>query len=165
VPKLLITFFGLGLVPVAPGTFGSFGAAAIWCGLWFGLAAKNGSRGALDVVTVVLIILVSAGTVAWGPWAQKAFGREDPGQCVSDEAAGQWLALLFLPACSVGQMPVLVGAQFLFFRLFDIVKPPPARRLEALPAGWGILLDDLAAGLYANLLGQILFRLIWPVGQ
>jgi phosphatidylglycerophosphatase A len=106
-----------------------------------------------------------AGTVWWGPWAVQTYGRPDPGQCVSDEAAGQWLALLWMPAAGAPQALGVAGAQFLLFRVLDIIKPPPARQLERLPAGWGILLDDVAAGLLANMVGQVLFRVVWRLGN
>ena len=73
--------------------------------------------------------------------------RPDPGHVVIDEVAGQWIALIY---SRVNLSHLLAG--FLFFRLFDIVKPWPARQLESLPAGWGIMLDDVAAGVYALLL-------------
>jgi phosphatidylglycerophosphatase A len=73
--------------------------------------------------------------------------RQDPGHVVIDEVAGQWIALIY---SRVNLSHLLAG--FLFFRLFDIVKPWPARQLESMPAGWGIMLDDVAAGVYALLL-------------
>jgi phosphatidylglycerophosphatase A len=72
-----------------------------------------------------------------------------------DEVVGMWASLLFLPLT-----PVAVAAAFLFFRLFDVVKPWPAGALERLPAGWGIMADDLAAGVYANLVVQVGVRLL-----
>jgi phosphatidylglycerophosphatase A len=78
-------------------------------------------------------------------------GGEDPGHVVIDEVAGQWIALIH---SRVNLSHLLAG--FLFFRLFDIVKPWPARQLEGLPGGWGIMLDDVAAGVYALLLVQAL---------
>jgi phosphatidylglycerophosphatase A len=77
--------------------------------------------------------------------------RPDPGHVVIDEVSGQWIALIH---SRVNLSHLLAG--FLFFRLFDIVKPWPARRLEGFPAGWGIMLDDVAAGVYALLLMQAL---------
>ena len=162
--KLVITFFGLGLLPIAPGTWGSAGAVIIWLGLWYRCDWAGVPPIALQTVVVVLVLLVSAGTVAYGPWAAQAYGRKDPSQCVSDEAAGQWIALLWMPAVSWPQVLTLAGTQFVLFRLFDIIKPPPARQLERLPAGWGVLLDDVVAGVMANIVGQILFRLVWPPG-
>jgi phosphatidylglycerophosphatase A len=82
---------------------------------------------------------------------ERESGREDPGHVVIDEVAGQWIALIH---SRVDLSHLLAG--FLFFRLFDIVKPWPARQLEGLPAGWGIMLDDVAAGVYALLVMQAL---------
>jgi phosphatidylglycerophosphatase A len=72
---------------------------------------------------------------------------EDPGLVVVDEVAGMWVTLLFVPFT-----PLTAALGFLAFRLMDIVKPFPARRLEDLPGGWGIMADDLMAGVYANVL-------------
>jgi phosphatidylglycerophosphatase A len=82
---------------------------------------------------------------------ERESGREDPGHVVIDEVAGQWIALIH---SRVDLSHLLAG--FLFFRLFDIVKPWPARQLEGLPAGWGIMLDDVAAGVYALVVMQAL---------
>jgi phosphatidylglycerophosphatase A len=78
---------------------------------------------------------------------ERESGRPDPGHVVIDEAAGQWIALIY---SRVNLSHLLAG--FLFFRLFDILKPWPARQLESLPEGWGIIFDDVAAGVYALLL-------------
>jgi phosphatidylglycerophosphatase A len=90
-------------------------------------------------------ILFAVTTVAGGAAAEAFYGKRDPGAVVSDEVAGQSLALL----AAADPWGVLVG--FIAFRLFDIVKPWPIGRLERLPRGWGILADDLAAGLAAGL--------------
>jgi len=127
---------GLGYAPLASGTFGSLpGLAVAW-----GLAAVGGWP------------LLLAGTVAAsvvGLWAADAtarsLGRADPGEVVVDEIAGQMMTLLFLP---LTWQSLALG--FFLFRLLDIVKPFPAGRLEALPGGLGIMVDDLVAGAYAN---------------
>jgi phosphatidylglycerophosphatase A len=80
---------------------------------------------------------------------------------VLDEFAGQWIALIALPMMNWQQAFAVCAAQFFLFRLFDILKPPPASWLERLPAGWGIVADDLAAGIYANIIGQLIFRWLW----
>lgn len=122
--------------------------------------------GAAPLIVDAVVLLAVAGAcvaaVAWGRWAIERFARKDPKPFVLDEFAGQCLALLALPPLAddsgAGLASVLVG-QFLLFRFFDILKPPPARQLERLPEGWGILCDDLMAGVYANVLGQVLWRL------
>ena len=86
-------------------------------------------------------------------------GRKDPGLVVVDEVAGQWITLVGMPFTA----PVVL-AGFVLFRVMDIVKPWPARALERLPGGWGIMADDVAAGIYAQLLLRVLL-LVWPVAQ
>jgi phosphatidylglycerophosphatase A len=83
----------------------------------------------------------------------RASNRKDPGFIVIDEVAGQWIALLLVP---LAWKSLLAG--FILFRGFDILKPPPVRQLEALPDGTGIVIDDVAAGLYALLLMQLLLH-------
>jgi phosphatidylglycerophosphatase A len=80
-------------------------------------------------------------------------GRKDPGAAVVDEVVGMWLALLFLPFT-----PATALAAFLLFRVLDVFKPWPARQFEALPGGWGIMTDDVMAGVYANLLLRAALR-------
>ena len=94
-----------------------------------------------------------------GRHAVTDFHSKDPGPFVLDEAAGICLTLLFLPPQSGGRLAITLMIVFGAFRLFDITKLPPCRRLEKFPAGWGILLDDLAAAIYANLVCQILLRM------
>lgn len=164
--KWAVTGLGLGFAPVASGTFGSAGAIAVALLLW-GVQRTAGTPPIfLDVAWLVLTLLAGIGCVAWGPWAIEYFAARsrkpgDPGPVVIDELAGQWISLVGLPLGDFRQMLAVLAVQFFLFRLFDVVKPPPARQLEKLPAGWGILLDDLAAGVYANLVGQVIFRYFW----
>lgn len=136
---LIATAGGAGLAPVAPGTFGSLpGLVVAW------LAWKGGPW--TGVVAVAVLALV-------GTWAAdgaaRVIGTSDPGRVVIDEVAGQVMALLFLePTWRV------LAAGFFLFRLFDVVKPFPARQLERIDGGSGIMADDLAAGVYANLVLQ-----------
>jgi phosphatidylglycerophosphatase A len=136
----LATGFGAGYAPIAPGTVGSLpGLLLVWLLAWLG-----GHPAA--VVGFVAVVLL-------GVWAADAaeahFGERDPGQVVIDEIAGQMLTLLFVPLS-----PVTLVVGFLLFRVLDVIKPPPARWLETLPRGTGIMADDLMAGAYANLLLQ-----------
>jgi len=107
------------------------------------------------------LLIASAAAVMLGPWAIAHFGRKDPGAFVLDEVAGIFLTMLFLPLRH--GMPELwvVLVAFGSFRLFDVLKPPPCRQLEKLPDGWGILLDDLMAAVYANGLSQLLIRFVF----
>lgn len=129
--------FGIGLAPVAPGTFGSLpGLLLAWA------LVRVGGQAALAVGIVVVTI---AGT--WSAHAlSQRLGLKDPGVIVVDEIAGQMLTLL-----GIGMTGSVLAAGFVLFRAFDVLKPPPARQLEALPGGFGIMADDLAAGAYANI--------------
>lgn len=138
----LATGLGLGHAPVAPGTVGSLAGVVLVALLWR-------AGGAWTVLAGAACITALGFWVA-GP-AEIRFGRRDPGAVVIDEVAGQMVALLFL---SPTPSALVVG--FLLFRLFDIWKPFPIRRVESLPGASGIMLDDLLAGGYAILLQQAL---------
>jgi phosphatidylglycerophosphatase A len=135
------TFFGAGFGKPGPGTWGSVAAVLLWAG--YGLAFHPTPRSLpialLAGIALTLILGVPAATIV----AHES-GRKDPQFVVIDEVAGQWIALLFSP---VDWRHALIA--FALFRLFDITKPFPARQLESLPEGWGIVFDDVAAGLYA----------------
>lgn len=145
-----------------PGTWGSAVAAAAFALVWWLVGLSAGPRWGVDVIVVAGVLVSSALSVICGEWAIQRFQRADPHEFVLDEFAGQWVALLLLPlagTASATALAAVVFGQFVLFRLADIVKPPPARQLEKLPAGWGILMDDLMAGVYANLAGQLIWRL------
>ena len=129
-------------MPVAPGTAGSAAGLALF---WV-----IRSTGSLWLEVVVLLVVTMAGVVAAAA-AESTYRRRDPGLIVIDEVAGMLVTLLAVPVGIVGAV-----AGFFLFRLFDIVKPFPARQAERLPGGWGVMADDLVAGLYA----QVLLRLI-----
>ncbi len=136
----IATSAGAGYFPIAPGTAGSAVGVLIVAGL---------GRLPLQVAwQVALIGIVAAGLFAAGVWAageaEKFFGRIDPGQVVIDEVVGQMVTLLARPRASWKWL--LAG--FLLFRAFDILKPFPARRVERLRGGWGIMVDDGIAGIY-----------------
>jgi phosphatidylglycerophosphatase A len=142
------TFFGAGLIKPGPGSWGSAAAALLWFGAtWF--LPHTGA--ALPVATFLAAIAALTIGIPAATMVERESGRQDPGHVVIDEVAGQWIALIHARV----DLPHLVAA-FLLFRIFDIVKPWPARRLEGLPAGWGIMFDDVAAGVYALLLMQAL---------
>ncbi len=114
-------------------------------------------------VLVVILLTFCAACVLQGDRAEARFGEKDPGQAVADETAGQCLSLMALPAGAVAPGwhagLTLLGA-FLAFRFFDILKPWPAPGLPRVPGGWGILLDDLVAGVYAMAAVQIVTRAV-----
>lgn len=145
---MIATFFGVGRLPAAPGTWGSAATVLLWWGAtrvirpeWQTLAA----------------ILFAASAVAVGIPAATRVAREsnrkDPGFVVIDEVAGQLIALT---AVIVSWKTLLAG--FILFRAFDTIKPPPVRQLEKLPEGTGIVVDDIGAGIYALAVMQILLH-------
>lgn len=147
----LATTFGLGDLTPAPGTFaGSLPAAATWVVLALLLIHPS----ELAMVTAVgAVVAATVGVWAAGEEARRR-ATEDPGPVVIDEVAGQWMTyLVALPWLELAdrRQVLLAGlAGFLAFRVFDVIKPWPVRRLERLPGGLGIMADDLAAALYAG---------------
>jgi len=158
-----VTVGGSGLSPVAPGTAGSLLTVLILAAIWWAFPAALGQTPDFWTWNAILIsgvLLFSALCVALGPWTAAHFGRKDPGACVLDEAAGICLTALFLPILPSWKQAWVFLAIFAAFRLFDILKPPPANHLEKLPQGWGILLDDLMAAVYANIVCQVVLRML-----
>ncbi len=156
--KLCITGLGSGYLPIAPGTWGSAVAATIYLPLYFSL-----SYASLNAILIMLIIISTIIGIFWGRWAIEYYKSNDPKQFVIDELAGMWVALLAMPLAtniSLSKLTIILLTQFILFRLFDIIKPTPARQSENLPSGIGIMADDIIAGIYANITGQILFRII-----
>ena len=148
------TFFGAGFGKPGPGTWGSVAATLIWFGVSkIGEPAHSVNayvvapyQVGLLIFTLVGIILSIALGVPAATIAARESGRKDPGFVVIDEVAGVWITLLgavFHPDWKH------IVAALLLFRVFDIWKPFPIRHLEKLPEGWGIVFDDVAAGLYA----------------
>ncbi len=147
---LLATFFGAGRMKPGPGTYGSVAAAL----LWFGAAHLFHPDGlALALATAVAALLITLIGIPASTIVARESGREAPGFVVINEVAGQWIALIAIrPDWQHAALALVL------FRLFDIWKPWPIRRLEALPAGTGIMLDDVAAGLLALAVGLSLAR-------
>lgn len=141
--RLALAGLGSGWLRPAPGTWASL-AAALAC------AAAERWAGAGRVAAALCLALGSLATLAWAGAATDAQGRHDPGWVVSDEWAGQGLAWL-LVAWLGAPLPWLL-ATLPAFRLLDIAKPGPIRTVQRVPGGWGVLLDDLLAGLGAALL-------------
>lgn len=148
----IATFFGAGLGKPGPGTWGSIAALLLWAGVAWGLhpAPQTLLFALLAGIALTLIFGIPAATIT-----EREAGRGDPGFVVIDEVAGQWIALLGSRADWRHALLALV-----LFRLFDILKPFPVRKFEQLPGGWGIVLDDVAAGLYALGVASVLHHWI-----
>jgi phosphatidylglycerophosphatase A len=139
--ELSATFFGIGRFRPGPGTWGSLATTILWAAL--ANAVPQGFRLPVLIALVVVVTLVG---IPAATLVSRGSGVKDPQFVVIDEVAGQLIALIGAP---LGWKSFLAG--FILFRIFDILKPPPVRQLEALPEGSGIVLDDVAAGLYALL--------------
>jgi phosphatidylglycerophosphatase A len=143
--RFVLSFGGLGHLPVAPGTWGTLGAM-LAAGA---LLEVDGVAGEFRLVAAGVVIVAVGLTVLLTPDVEVESGK-DPGVIVMDEVAGYWATLLVFERPGWTQLV----AAFFVFRLFDIVKPWPGRALERLPSGWGVALDDVMAGVYgAALLG------------
>ncbi len=150
--KILSTCFGIGYFPVAPGTVTSI--LAVLC--YYFIPVLH------EPPLLLSLILLSTAVGVWSGRLMEAEFGEDPSIVTIDELAGQWLALAFLPE---GWLPALLSLAF--FRYFDIAKPGPIDAAQRFPGGWGIMADDLLAGLFANfsvqvLLGMLTFFHLWP---
>lgn len=139
----IATSGGVGYFPVAPGTAGS----AVGLGIVAAVGALPLDQIWQRAVIAALALVLGVLGVWAGGQAEKYFARTDPGQVVIDEVVGQMITLFLWPGANWRWL--LAG--FLLFRFFDVVKPFPARRLEHAPGGWGIMLDDVAAGIYGAL--------------
>ena len=146
------TFCGIGRLRPGPGTWASLFATVIWFA-----AAEWIPAGSQPLILGGLIVLAVGFGIPAASVVARAFKSKDPQFVVIDEVGGQWIALLFVPVTWKTAL-----ASFILFRGFDIVKPPPLRRLERLPTGTGIVLDDVGAGIYALIAVQLLmyFRLL-----
>ena len=146
---LAIATCGVGYLPLIPGTFGSMVGVGI-----FLLLTR------LSFAVPVLLISIAVITFA-GIWAatrtEELSGRKDPGKVVVDEVAGQMISLLPLTIFTITPLTVIVS--FTLFRFFDIVKPYPASRFEALKGGYGIMCDDLVAGVYGALFTSLILTM------
>ena len=163
---LAVATVGVGYFPIAPGTVGSMVGVGLYLAIWewlFGMLEANAARGKLNLLYVftpqlaVMLLVIFMVTVA-GFWAatrvEKASQKKDPSIVVIDEVAGQMIALLSGPFWIHTWWSIL--SAFILFRAFDIWKPYPIRRLEALESGLGIMADDVLAGIYALIVNSIL---------
>jgi len=166
---LAIATCGVGYLPVAPGTLGSLVGAGLYLSIsgWFyGIVEASAQRTDSNLLYVftpqlTFMLLLTFATTMLGIWAatrtEKAIQRKDPSIVVIDEVAGQMIALLSGPFWLHTWWSIL--SAFLLFRLFDIWKPYPIRRLEALESGLGIMADDVLAGVYALIANSALISI------
>lgn len=147
IARALSTCLWTGYFPVAPGTVGSLLAVLLY------LFVPALQQPAVLAAAVALSAVIGI----WSGGVMEERVGEDPPEVTLDELSGQWLALLMLPA---GVVPALLA--FLFFRLYDILKPGPVDMAQRLPGGWGIMADDLLAGILANLSVRLLLLLPLP---
>jgi phosphatidylglycerophosphatase A len=138
--RSIATGLGVGYVPKAQGTFGS---------LWAPLICLLVPESHLILVWLFLPALFLVGV--WASTRAELYWGHDPGRVVVDEVLGALVAVAFVPVSAVA-----VAAGFFLFRAFDIFKPPPIRYFEKLPRGWGVMADDLVAGIFANLVLRLL---------
>lgn len=147
--KFIATFGGVGLFPVAPGTAGSIAGLIIW---WAISLVPNYSSQIL-IQTVFLIVFIPIGVIASSAY-EKHFGKIDPKEVVVDEVVGIMITLFALPFTWIN-----IIAGFILFRFFDIVKPFPIGKLQNIKGGWGIMADDIAAGIVSAAILRILIFL------
>ena len=177
--RMLITTFGLGALRPAPGTWGSM-PPVLLAGVFVALIGTGSAS--LDVASpsrldgwheaawlayhlclLLTVVVFSAACLKYGDAAEAYFNKKDPGSVCADETAGVCFPLMFLPAAAYGtwwMAIITLLVAFLAFRFFDILKLPPANGLQRNPAGLGILLDDLAAGVQAMIAVQLFVRLV-----
>ena len=137
--SIVATFCGIGRLKPGPGTWGSLATVVLW-----GLASSRIPIASRTWVTVLAAAAATAVGIPAATRVARAWGKKDPQFVVIDEVAGQLVTLIAVP---LAWKSFLAG--FILFRVFDILKPFPIRRLERLPEGIGIVVDDLGAGLYA----------------
>jgi phosphatidylglycerophosphatase A len=164
---LAISTCGVGYLPLAPGTWGSLVAVGLYFLVRVGLSRYPSDTvppvGAFGFLIGELLVILAVTLL--GIWAasrtERVLELKDPGKVVVDEVAGQLIAFLPMPLTTLGPWPVLMIIAFLLFRFFDIVKPYPARKLESLHGGLGIMADDLVAGAYAAIVVALVVQLGW----
>ena len=145
------TFFGIGLIGKGGGTVAAAATVGIWLAVahLLSLSSITLTLATLAAAAVSVLVGIPAATIV-----ARELGKKDPSEVVIDEVAGQLIALIGAPAYPINWKYVL--ASLVLFRFFDIFKPPPVRQLESLPAGTGIMMDDVAAGIYALLIVQLI---------
>lgn len=161
-PRIIATTLGCGYWPWGPGTMGAIGGVAVWLLL---LCFIHSTMVMWTVVAALIVIFTFAG--AWAGTVSERYWGPDPSRVVIDETVGQWIGMLPLSGMAAldgvwysAAMWWGVVLSLALFRFFDIVKPLGVRSMERFPAGWGIMADDILAGIYSALLMIIYVALI-----
>lgn len=144
VNKAVVSVFFIGYLPLIPGTFGSLAGV----GLFYLVGQSNSFVYFLSLVIVILLGLSLSGG------AEKLFNKKDPSRVVIDEVAGMLIALAFMP---LDLRIIVLG--FILFRIFDTIKPYPADKIQNLHGAVGIMADDIIAGIYTNIVLQVVLNL------
>ena len=144
--KLLATCFYLGYIPIAPGTVGG---SLLGVGIYL-LISQHNLVNLIVTLAVTLLAIWSSGK------AEEIFGKKDDQRIVIDETAGMLVAMLWLPDKSM----LYLGLGFAVFRVMDIVKPLGIKKLQAIRGGWGVVADDIAAGLVTNIILRIVMKIV-----
>ncbi len=147
---LFASFFYTGYLPYAPGTWASLVAVVLWF-----LLPWNSLSFHLYLILIVLIVGIFVSGIA-----EKRTEKKDPSFIVIDEVEGMWFTLALLPKITFPENIGRIMFAFFAFRFFDILKVPPIKKLESIPGGFGIMLDDIVAGIYAGTLINI-FTLVF----
>lgn len=151
IPRLIATVGFIGYAPLAPGTMGSLAGALV-----FFLLPPYLAPGPFVIVLLALFAIAVWSAQQMAAARHSDSGKIDPQEVVIDEVMGMAVTLAFLPLSWK-----TIGLGFLLFRLFDVAKPFPVRRLEKLPGGWGIVMDDVMAGVCANVSLRIILRIFF----
>ena len=168
---LVVTFFGSGMSPKAPGTMGSLAAAIVAYPMAIFFQSHLGQDEVLYIggtnfgIFISLTFLAAAlfvffAAIPFVKTAMKDTGTEDPGWIVIDEVCGIFMALAFVPCEVIIHSPWILALAFGLFRFFDILKPLGIHKMEKLPGAWGVMADDLLGGIYAGIILSITLTLI-----
>ena len=157
----ILTTFGLGHMRPFPGTWGSLPTVAV-AGILVVAGLGPASNAALfNALMVAILLFFTFACAIRGDEAEAIFLKKDPSQVVADETAGQAIPLLFLPAAAFASPATSAWTlllAFISFRIMDILKPWPAHQIQKYPGGWGVVLDDIVAGVYALIVMQVVTR-------
>jgi len=154
--KTIATVFGIGYLPLAPGTFAALAGLILYIfshnyEFIYNVETQNFVSLHYYITTAFILAI---GFLVSGR-AERIFGQKDSRNIVIDDFAGVFIVYLFIPF----KLPYILTG-FILYRFFDIIKIYPIKKIESLPGGWGIMLDDIAAGIYANVVLQIISRIV-----